>query len=76
MFVRVNGSGTFSTVSTSQINDMKNSNGAVANNSNKSTMAGVLNLTAGDYFEVLYNTTNGNGQANLSILTTATYLGA
>jgi len=76
MFVRINGSGTHSTVSTSQINDLKNANGAVANNSNKSTMVGVLSLAAGDYFEVLYNTTNGNGNANLSILTTATYLGA
>jgi hypothetical protein len=76
MFVRKNGTGTYDSTSTSQINNMTNSNGAVANNSNKANMSGVLSLTAGDYIEVLFNSNNGSGTSNLSIITTASYLGA
>jgi hypothetical protein len=75
MFIRLNGSGTYNSVSTSQLNKMANSNGAVYNGSNKFNVIGVLNLSAGDYFEVLLNSTNGSGQMNASVLTTATYLG-
>ncbi len=76
MFVRKNGTGGYDSTSTSQINNMTNSNGAVANNSNKANMSGVLSLSAGDYIEVLFNSNNGSGTSNLSIITTATYLGA
>ena len=76
MFFRINGSGTFDSVSNSQINMSNNSNGAVNNNGNKYSLSGILNLTAGDYFETLFQSTNGSGTMNVSILCSAVYLGA
>jgi hypothetical protein len=76
MWIRVNGTGGFDSVSASQINMRNNANGAVNNNGNKYAISGILNLSAADYFEILFNSTNGSGTMNITITCTAAYLGA
>jgi hypothetical protein len=76
LFLRINGSGTWNIASGSQIS--MNTNGGATGNNNNTILAvsNIVNFSAGDYFEVMSRTDNGNGTLAASPLVSVVYLGA